>query len=1163
MLKHNEIIENLSPLEKVAAVTGGLDGGPSADAGIPAVGKTSLGELSARAGVSYASTARAWDSELLGKMTEELVAEAAEEGARLFVTPDLKVALDPARSGLTEDPFLNGAYGAAMCGAVRNAGGAVALSRLSLEKRDISFLDLREDLAAVHRLVAEPFRRATEKAPCDAVVLCPNRMGSGYPDTNRILLRDAQDGYFGEDVFVIGEDVTPNAEALRLLNGKIVLGGAKLPLERASRRYRDLEKYREEGSIPARDVEEAVRSGTALSDEILDGAADEVFDFCERVSALTPVPPMGEEARRKIAAESIVLLRNDGVLPLAEGARLAVVGDAYSDLSLLGEKFRIVGKAQGYERETDRSDALIPEAVRMAGEADAVIVFLYPLGESLTLPANRIALLDALSRTGTPVIALVCGDVTFSMDFDKSLSATFVVPADGPFAGEALARILSGEISPSGKLVRTAYDDAEGYFNSLREERDAGRLHIGPFVGYPRYDTAEEFVRYPFGFGLTYTQFVYSKLTVNGDTVSFNLKNKGRYDATEVVEIYLGAPAGTHVVAKKQLAAFRRVFLKAGESCSVSIDLPEESYRTFDLRVFGENVEEGTYQIYVCASATDVRLRGKRVMQGVRRDPLPEVGVDYFPGNDHEDLSNVRSHARVGGKEPAPKSLRVPKRVIRFFFPVLIAVFFVFLTLFILSYAVDFALFRVLTREMAAWILSAIAILVIAVVPMLGALSRKRLARLKAFSVTVSPILLVGVLILSFFTATAAEDEFSHIAFIIMTCITVGTILLSIVTAIVDRELKKQQYNEDRWAKYYYVPETKQTVTSDREFEEAFLAAEAEERRAPAAAEKPKPELPPMPVFEQFYDKSLTYEVLARDMGQFLSERGIVAGGDVLRDYIGTLSSTQLVILPKGNGAKLVEGAAEYFGRKAYIDNAEAAVHAEDLFSHWNNGERRHIMTELSKAIADAKENMVYLHTVLIRHMDEKNLSETLGPIADALARRTAALYVPDVIDELLPPNLFIAVELEQDSVGTIPAEIADVAAVLSPEIGLGEEAAKKTVFRSVGFERLSTLKGSVRDDFPLSENAWKSVDKLDEKCGPLHIGNMLWVRLERHASAALACGGSEGDAVRSAVYTEVCPWLKAVWDDEVCGGKLDDALREIDLAAAPSRARTTGRKTK
>ncbi len=1162
MLKHSEIIENLGQLEKIAAVTGDLGEGMPAEV-CPAVGKASLEEISARAGVSYACAARSWDGELLGKMTEELVAEAAEGGARLFVTPDLKVAIDPARAGLTEDPFLNGVYGAAMCGAVKNAGGAVALSRLSLDGRDVSFLDLREDRAAVHRLVTEPFRRAAEHAPCDAVVLCPNRVGSGYPDSNRILLRDAQDGYFGEDVFVIGEDVAPNAEALRLLKGKIVLGGAKLPLERGSRRYRDLVKYRDEGSISVRDVEEAARSGSALSDETLDGAVDEVIDFCERVSALTPVSPIGDEARRKIAAESIVLLRNDGTLPLAKGKKVAVIGDAYDDLSALGERFKVVGAVQGYERETDRSDALIPEAVRMAGEADAAIVFLSPLGDSLTLPANRIALLDALSRTGKPVIALVCGDVTFSMDFDKSLSATLVVPADGPFAGEALAQILSGEISPSGKLVRTAYDDAEGYFAFLKEERDAGRLRVGPFLGYSRYDTADEYVRYPFGFGLSYGLFVYSKLTVNGDTISFNLKNKGGYDGTEVVEIYLGVPAGTHVVPKKQLVAAKRVFLRAGESRTVSVDLPEACYKTFDSRVFGENVEAGTYQIYVCASATDVRLRGKRVMQGVKREPVPEIGADYFPGHDHESVANVRAEARVKGQDPAPKPLRIAKRAARLLLPILAIAFFLIMTMFILSYAVDFALFRILSREMAMWILSAIAIVVVAVVPLLGSLSRKRLARIKAAAVTISPILLLGLLALSFLMVNSVTDEeFNDFAFILMTGVTVGTILLAIVAAVVDAELKKQQYSEDRWAKFYYVPEVKQTVTPDREFEEAFRAAEREEKRTPAG-EKPKPQLPPAPVFEQFYDKSLTYEAMARDLQQFLSERGIAAGGDAVRDYIGAISSTQLLILPQGNGAKLVEGVAEYFGRKAYIDNAEGVIHAEDLFTHWNNAERRQISTGFSRAIEDAKENMAFLHTVLIRHVDAKTLAETVGPVADALARRTASLYIEGVIDEILPPNILIAVETEQETLEGIPAEIAEVAAVLTPDVSVGEELPKKTVFRSVGFERISALKGAVRDEFPLSENAWKSVDKLDEDCKAVHIGNLLWVRLERHASAVLACGGSEGEAVKSAVDTEVCPWLRAVWDDEICGGKLDDALREINAAAAPAKTKTTGRKAK
>ncbi len=1175
MLKHPELIAKLDSLQKAAILSSAFEEEPFRAAGMPVIRTALLGDLASRLGVSYGSAVRSWDPALVGKMTRELVLEGGREGARLFVTPDLKAALDPRLAGLTEDGLLNGAFGKETVHAVHETGGAVGLSRLSLTAEETLSLDRKEEPSAIYDFIMKPFRIASSEEGCEAVFSDPKRIGTGYYHTNRALYTGVLGGAYG-DAFAVGEG-EPTPEATKLLRGKACPGGIAIPLQRALRRYGRLSAYEAEGSVRHSDLEEAVRDGSAFSEEMLDAAVDEILDFALRLEGaelrmpetaleegeaegsvpadgLPEAPSIPDSARRKLAEECIVLLKNDGLLPLAAGTKIAVLGEAYADLSALGARFEIVGTAAGYDAEDGRGDADIPEAVRATAHADAVLVLLGGgSGREISLPANRLALLDALKQAKKRVIAVVCGDLPADMAFDKGTSASLLAPADGPYAGEALARVLSGEANPSGKLARTAYDGADAYFRALREDRDNGRMRIGSFAGYRRYVTEGTQVRYPFGYGIGYSKFAYFSLKTEGDLLSFTLKNMGKYDGSEVVQVYMGPPNASRVAVKRQLIAFRKVFLRAGESKEISFRLPAECFATFNARLFSEDVETGVYRISVGSSVCDIRLECKRQINGVSREPLRDCPADYFPNADYKTVAEVGGERRIAVRKEEHKAerlLRVRKGVICAF-PVFAVIAFILVTVLILSYTLDYTLLTTAGQEATEWIVYIAAICALATIPLLFGLNRKRVASMRKVALYSFPVLFVACFLLGAVLMMPEGEEYAGIALRILSCLTVAMPIFAVVATLVERELWRTQTGSNHWDKYYFEPKRTGKTTSEEEFETAFRTAvearaarEAAEAAAAASAapeeEKPADEVP------QFYDNRLTYDVLFGDCKTFLAERGLAVDGETLASYLGALAATRLILVPAGGGASLCEGVAEYFGKKAYVDNAEKYRRYEHLFSQWTQGGRVRRPTGFADALVGAKCESAYLHTVLIRHISPDLAETLLVPIAETVSCKRAALPLAGEESAVLPPNLVIVAEIETDRLEGLPVSLTEGAAALSPACSSCEPAPKKTVLQAVGYERFAAMVRAVRDENPLTEQCWKNVDLLDGVCKSARIGNKLWLKTELHAAVEAACGAEAEDALDGALAAEVLPWLCAVWKDDVCGRTLPEALAEI-----------------
>ncbi len=658
MLKYKSIIDKLSREQKTALLTNlAATADPRlAQFGIPPVRERALGDCTREGLPAYESLICSWDPALIGEVTAVNAAGARAEGYNLFVTPDLKCAANDLLPALSEDACLNGAAGAAMVRAVHEAGGACALAQLSCSAEEVNDLDVNEDGRAVDTLFCAPFRIAAQQAPGDAVFSSLDRPCGGYGDCNVRLFGSIADGIYGEGVLAHSAALAPDVDYHRFLTGCVCLGGGALPLDRALGRYEKIVRARDAGSTTERELQGALEDGTAVDPAVVDGAVDRVIDFAFRVGRMAPAAgsPDARAVGRRAAYESIVLLKNRGALPLAERARIAVIGN---DAFAAGCGLNVTAQARGYVREEDGEELVVDEAVRAANEADVVVIFLqptrYPEGgvRALSLPANTLALIAALKKTGRRMVGILPANTPVDMAFDVQFDAVLTAPVESAFCAAALGEVLSGKASPCGRLARSYADDTDTLRATMREDRDTGRTRVGAFVGYRYFDTAGVAVRYPFGYGLSYTQFVYSRLRIEGDRVTFTVKNVGKRSGCEVAQVYVGAPG--FPAPKKELKAFVRVPLAAGESREVSVEIGAAALASYDDASRSSGVAEGRYLIYVGASVSDIRLKGVRMEQGrpARREGHPN---EYF-----RDLSNIGQTYRLSAARGVRRTQRV------------------------------------------------------------------------------------------------------------------------------------------------------------------------------------------------------------------------------------------------------------------------------------------------------------------------------------------------------------------------------------------------------------------------------------------------------------------------------------------------------------------------
>ena len=618
------------------------------------------GSLPATCFPTAATIANSWDPELGQEIGRALGEEAASQDVCVLLGPGMNIKRSPLCGRnfeyFSEDPYLAGKMAAGYIRGIQANGVAACPKHFAANNTELRRMasDSVVDERTLREIYLTGFEIAVKEGHPKSIMSSYNMINGVYANENHHLLQEILRDEWGFDGFVVSDWGASNDHV------EGVRAGSHMEMPST-------------GGDSDEELIAAVKAGR-ITEELVDQRVDELLDvMLSTRKAVDPLKgkPFDEGAHHALAIkaseQSIVLLKNeDGILPLKKGTKTAVIGefaqkaryqgagssvvnctklDHAMDV-IMNHGLDIVGFEPGYPRTGPGSAEMRARAVELAKQADVVLLYigLDEISESegldrphMRLPQSQIDLLEAVSAVNPNVIAVMAAGSSVEMPWLDQCKAMIHGYLHGQAGSNAVLRSIMGEINPSGKLSETyplRYEDVPSAPYFPAKERTV-EYREGLYVGYRYFETVNKPVLFPFGFGLSYTTFAYSGLTVTPEGASFTITNTGKVDGAEVAQLYVSAKKPSVYRPAKELKGFRKVYLKAGESKTVSIPLDDKAFRYFNIKTNRFEMDGGEYDILIGASVADIRLTGSVCVEGTSA-PAPENLADlpdYVSGN--------------------------------------------------------------------------------------------------------------------------------------------------------------------------------------------------------------------------------------------------------------------------------------------------------------------------------------------------------------------------------------------------------------------------------------------------------------------------------------------------------------------------------------------------
>ncbi|MBP1042103.1 glycoside hydrolase family 3 C-terminal domain-containing protein [Vagococcus sp. BWB3-3] len=655
-MKHQQLIEQLSLTQKAFLMSGAStwETVPYEALGIPAIfladgphglrkqegASDHLGlnaSLKATCFPTAATVANSWDPELGAEIGRSLGAEARNNNVHVVLGPGLNIKRHPFCGRnfeyFSEDPYQAGKMAAAYTRGIQENGVVACPKHLAANSQETRRMttDSIVDERTLREIYLTGFEIAVKEGQAKSVMTAYNRLNGVYANEDDWLLQEVLVKEWGFDGFVVSDWGGSNDHVMG------VVAGSHLEMPTT-------------GVNGAKELVDAVASGR-LSESLLDQRVDELLSVVLATASNKERSQRTleehHEVAKKAARESIVLLKNQEVLPLKAKTTIGIIGDFAETPRYQGAGSSVVnptqldttlevigaydldyrGFAKGYHRSFKEDQKLIDEAVTLAKQVDTVLLYvgLDEISESegldrttLSLPDNQLALIKAISAVNSKVVAIISAGSVIDMAWDEEVQGILHGYLGGQAGPSAMLDVIVGQATPSGKLSET-YPHDYRELPAARDYPSATNQTVyqeGPYIGYRYFETVQKAVKYPFGYGLSYTQFAYADLEISQTGISCLISNVGQYDGAEIVQLYVAKESELIYRPEKELKGFTKVFLKAGESQRIEIPFDDKTFRYYNVASQEWQVEPGEYQLLVGASVQDIRLSGSCQQKG-------------------------------------------------------------------------------------------------------------------------------------------------------------------------------------------------------------------------------------------------------------------------------------------------------------------------------------------------------------------------------------------------------------------------------------------------------------------------------------------------------------------------------------------------------------------
>ena len=633
------------------------------------------------------AVANSWDAALGEEIGAALGEEAAAQEVSVVLGPGLNMKRNPlcGRSFeyFSEDPYLAGKLAAGYIRGIQSKGVAACPKHFAVNSQETRRMasDSIVDERTLREIYLTGFEIAVKEGRPRSIMSSYNLVNGTYANENKHLLMEILRGEWGFDGAVITDWGGSNDHALGVKNGSTL----EMPAP---------------GGDSVRELLAAVESGK-ISESDIDARLSELLPLVFDTKAALDAAPREFDAAahhalaRRAAAESLVLLKNeDSLLPLAAGSKVAVIGDfaknpryqgAGSSMvnstqvdvlldKLIDSELNVIGYQQGFDRHGKPDAALQKSACELATQADTVILCmgLDEIAESegldrsnLRLAQNQVDLLQAVKAVNPKIVVVLYSGSVVETPWLDNCQALLYAALGGQAGAGAVADALTGKVNPCGKLAETwplAYADVPSAAD-FATRRKTVEYREGLYIGYRYFTTAEKAVRFPFGYGMSYTTFAYSDMAADEQGVSLTVTNTGSVAGTEIVQLYVAKKNSELFRPAKELKGFARVTLAPGEKQRITITLDDKAFRFWNVKANRWEIEGGEYELLVGASVEDIRLCEKISVHGtVTVHPYEDRDLDcYYKGNvlsvSDADFEKLLGHPIPNGKTKIDRNL--------------------------------------------------------------------------------------------------------------------------------------------------------------------------------------------------------------------------------------------------------------------------------------------------------------------------------------------------------------------------------------------------------------------------------------------------------------------------------------------------------------------------